>query len=441
MTGSPRSAAGSPRLGLDRRGRRRVLVAAGVGLAGELAALGLLTTGAWLLLSASLRPPILLLSIAIGAVQLFSFLRGTARYVERLASHSLGLSLQADLRAWLYRRLAQLVPCGLPGGDRGDLLTRLIRDTEEAQDLVVRAAVPVLAAAAAWAAAVVTAVALLPQAGWAILAAGILAAAGIAVAVILADRTAAELPAARGAVASWVLGTLTAREELAALGAGEWALDQLAERERVLGARTRAAAAAAGLGRAACVLAGGAGLAGTAWTGAAALRAGRIGPVELGVLVFLALGVAAVFQGLPDAVGRLPVSLASLTRLASLGSLPRPGPGLPADHPARRPRPAPGARRTATVALRGAAAAYPNRPGPVLRDLNLELAQAGRSRWPDRAVRARRWSSSACCASSTSPQAISASTAPTRGPAHPGRSGLCWPGVPSSRRCSPRRCA
>ena len=374
MTGSPRSAAWSPRLGLDRRGRRWVLVAAGVGLAGELAALGLLTTGAWLLLSASLRPPILLLSIAIGAVQLFSFLRGTARYVERLASHSLGLSLQADLRAWLYRRLAQLVPCGLPGGDRGDLLTRLIRDTEEAQDLVVRAAVPVLAAAAAWAAAVVTAVALLPPAGWAILAAGILAAAGIAVAVILADRTAAELPAARGAVASWVLGTLTAREELAALGAGEWALDQLAERERVLGARTRAAAAAAGLGRAACALAGGAGLAGVAWAGAAALRAGRIGPVELGVLVFLALGVAAVFQGLPDAVGRLPVSLASLIRLASLGSLPRPGPGLPADHPAPQPRPAPRARRTATVALRGAAAAYPNRPGPVLRDLNLELA-------------------------------------------------------------------
>jgi ABC-type transport system involved in cytochrome bd biosynthesis fused ATPase/permease subunit len=138
-----------------------VLVAISVGLAGELAALGLLTTGAWL--SASARPPILLLSIAIGVVQLFSFLRGTARYVERVASHNLGLSFQAGLRAWLYRRLAQLVPCGLPGGDRGDLLTRLIRDTEEAEDLVIRTAVPVLAAAAVWAAAAVTAVALLPR--------------------------------------------------------------------------------------------------------------------------------------------------------------------------------------------------------------------------------------------------------------------------------------
>ena len=136
--------------GLDRRTRRRVLVAVGVGLTGELGALGLLTTGAWLLLSASLRPPILLLSIAIGAVQLFSFLRGTARYVERLASHNLGLGLQAGVRSWLYRRLELLLPAGLPGGDRGDLLARLIGDTEEAQDLVVRAAVPVLAAAGAW---------------------------------------------------------------------------------------------------------------------------------------------------------------------------------------------------------------------------------------------------------------------------------------------------
>jgi len=357
--------------GLDRPARRRVLVAVGVGLAGELAALGLLATGAWLLLSASLRPPILLLSIALGAVQLFSFLRGTARYVERLASHNLGLGLQAGVRSWLYRRLEQLLPAGLPGGDRGDLLARLTGDTEEAQDLVVRAAVPVLAAVAAWVAAVVTAAALLPAAGWAILAAGVLAAAGVTVTVILVGRQAAALPAARAAVGSWVLGTLTSAEELAALGAGEWALAQLAERERALGARTRAVAAAAGLGRGACVLAGGAGVAGVTWAGAAALRAGRIGPVELGVLAFLALGVAGLLQGLPDTLGRLPVSRASLERLADLGGLPCPVAEQPLGRepgPARHPRP------PTTVALRGAVAAYPYRPDPVIRGLDLELA-------------------------------------------------------------------
>ena len=165
-----------------------MLVATGIALAGELGALGLLATGAWLLLSAALRPPILLLSVAIGVVQVLSLLRGTARYAERLASHGLGLGLQAGLRSWLYRRLERLLPAGLPGGDRGDLLARLISDTEEVQDLVVRAAVPVLAIAAAWLAAVVTAAILLPAAGWAILAAGITGTAGVTLAVILVRR-------------------------------------------------------------------------------------------------------------------------------------------------------------------------------------------------------------------------------------------------------------
>ena len=178
-----RPAASGRRPGLDGPARHRALAAAGIGVAGELGAIGLLATGAWLLLSASFRPPVLLLSVAIGAVQLFAFLRGSARYGERLASHNLGLSLQAALRAWLYGRLERLVPAGLPGGDRGDLLARLVSDTEEAQDLVVRAAVPVLVGAVAWGAAVVTAGLLLGTAGWVLLTAGVLGAAGVAAAV------------------------------------------------------------------------------------------------------------------------------------------------------------------------------------------------------------------------------------------------------------------
>jgi len=52
-----------------------------------------------------------------------------------------------------------------------------------------------------------------------------------------------------------------------------------------------------------------------------------------------------------------------------LGRQPAPQP-----RPAHAPELGPERARTATVALRGAAAAYPNRPGPVLRDLDLELA-------------------------------------------------------------------
>jgi ATP-binding cassette, subfamily C, bacterial CydCD len=387
----------------DARGRRRVLLAAGLGVTGQLAAIGLLATGAWLLLSAALRPPILLLSVAVGAVQLFALARGAARYGERLASHDLGLGLQARLRTWLYRRLERLLPAGLPGGDRGDLLTRLISDTEEAQDLVVRAVVPVAATALAWLAAALAATVLLPPAGGMLLATGLLGASGVAVAALLGGRRAAALPAARGAVGAWVLQALTSAEELVALGAEEWAATELAARERALGAGTRAVAVATGLARAAAALAGGAGLAGVAWTGCSALRARQIGPIELGVLAFLALGVAALLQGLPDALSRLPVSRSSLRRLADLDRLPDPvtGPaGNRTEHlpglvtaaararpehppgPAPPPGPAdghgPGRPAAATIALRGAAVAYPSHsvsaPLPVLSDVDLELA-------------------------------------------------------------------
>jgi ABC-type transport system involved in cytochrome bd biosynthesis fused ATPase/permease subunit len=117
---------------------------------------------------------------------------------------------------------------------------------------------------------------------------------------------------------------LGSSEELAALGTADWVLAQLAERERALGIRTRAVAAAAGLGQASIALAGGAGLAGVAWTGAAAQRSGRISPVELGVLVFMTLGVAGLLRDLPDAVSRLSVGRASLQRLAGLSRLPGP---------------------------------------------------------------------------------------------------------------------
>jgi thiol reductant ABC exporter CydC subunit len=364
--------------GPDRRSRWQLVAAIGVALLGELAGVGLLATGAWLLLSAALRPPILLLSVAIGAVQVLSLVRGTARYADRLASHGVGLGLQAGWRTWLYRRLERLVPAGLPGGDRGDLLARLISDTEEAQDLVVRAVVPVLAAAAAWFAAVAAVAVLLPAAGVALLAAGAGGAAGITGAVVLAGRNSAALPAARGDIGSWILGVLHGREELAAVDAVDWALAELAARERALGARTRAVAAATGLGRACAALAGGAGLAAVAWIGAAARRSGRVSPAELGVLVFVALAVAGLLQGLPDAVSRLPVGRASRLRLAGLSRLPDPVVAQVGDARLREcatsSAPAPVHRRTATVALEGAALTYPHRRDPVLRGLDLELA-------------------------------------------------------------------
>ena len=409
--GPPRPAAGACR----RRGRP----------AGELAALGLLATGAWLLLSASLRPPILLLSIAIGAVQLFSFLRGSARYAERLASHNLGLGLQAAVRSWLYRRLEQLLPAGLPGGDRGDLLGPADRETPGGSGFRRPGRRAGRAAPRRPACLVVTAAFLLPAAGWAILAAGVLATAGVTVTVILADRKAAALPAARAAalaagprVPHQRPGTGRPRSR----GMGPC---RAAERERVLGARTRAVAATVALGRGAWGLAGGAGLAWVAWVGAAAVRAWRISPVE------------ARRPGLPGPRSRWP---APGTAGRSRPPARQPGHPCSASAVPRIPAaPWPGWSRTgATVVARacpgqghhrraaGGDGSRPHRPDPVIGGLDLERPRAVRSRWPGRAAQARPWPSSQPAPGSTDLIAGQLTIDGTeRGAPPPNRSGPC----------------
>ena len=72
--------------------------------------IGLLTTSGWLITRASERPPVLSLSIAIGAVQAFSLARGLARYVERIGVHGRSLSLARPARLRLFDVAVPLVP-------------------------------------------------------------------------------------------------------------------------------------------------------------------------------------------------------------------------------------------------------------------------------------------------------------------------------------------
>jgi ABC-type transport system involved in cytochrome bd biosynthesis fused ATPase/permease subunit len=121
---------------------------------GQLAALGLLATSAWLVATSSLRPPILTLSAAIAAVRLLALVRGAGRYGERLASHDVALRSLARVRLGAYRHLERLVPGGLGDIDRCDVLARVVADIDATQDLVVRIAVSSITAVGTAAAAV-----------------------------------------------------------------------------------------------------------------------------------------------------------------------------------------------------------------------------------------------------------------------------------------------
>lgn len=228
----------------------RLALAASAGAAAELAGLGLIGSAAWLITRAAEQPPLAALSVAIVGVRAFATSKGVFRYGERLAGHDVALRAQATTRERLY---AALIPAG-PLKQRGaDLLSRMVDDTDAAQDLLVRCLLPAVAALVTTVAAVVLALFLLPAAALVLLAgllvAGVLIPAGTATA---ARRWSARIAPARAELAARVADLVHGAADLAAYGAGDRALAACAEADTRLAAlerrQARANAAAMALG-------------------------------------------------------------------------------------------------------------------------------------------------------------------------------------------------
>ncbi len=129
-------------LGRPRAGRFALGVLAGA--VATAAGVGLLSVSAWLIAMAATRPPLTLLAVAITATRGLGVLRGAARYAERLVTHDAALRTLADARARVYARLAHTEP--IRRFRSGDLVTRLVSDTDATQDLLVRGLAPPAAA-------------------------------------------------------------------------------------------------------------------------------------------------------------------------------------------------------------------------------------------------------------------------------------------------------
>jgi ATP-binding cassette subfamily C protein CydC len=119
--------------------------------------LGLMTTSAYIIAKAALRPSIADLQVAIVGVRFFGIARGLFRYLERYVSHHLTFRLLARLRVWFYEALEPLAPARLMQYRSGDLLARTVADVETLQDFYLRViAPPVVAVLVALLAAAVT---------------------------------------------------------------------------------------------------------------------------------------------------------------------------------------------------------------------------------------------------------------------------------------------
>lgn len=151
-----------------------VLLALSAGTAGR--ALGA-STALWI------AAPFVLQGLGLGRVM--------ARYTERMLTHAATFRALAAIRVWLWRGLARRSAGGLGFARSGDVLSRLMSDTDALDGLYLRIAVPLLCACL-----------LAPVLGWALM-----GSAPLAALVVLALYAAAALGLPwRAAQQAWELG-------------------------------------------------------------------------------------------------------------------------------------------------------------------------------------------------------------------------------------------
>ncbi len=224
----------------------------------EASAVALLATSAWLIVRASEQPIVLAISVAVVGVRLFALTRAVFRYTDRLTSHDAALAQLATTRSDLVRRLIPLAPDELGRTGRGSVLTALVDDVDDLQNLPLRVVQPLLSSALV----ALGGTALVAVVSWqaALTLLGCLVVAALAAVFwgwASGARAEREIAPARARLGDALSDHLASLDVLAAFGAVEQSLERVREADMaVRRALTRRAAAQAGTAAIVSLLAG-----------------------------------------------------------------------------------------------------------------------------------------------------------------------------------------
>lgn len=361
-----------------------VLKAAGpvmMAAATSLSAVALTALSGWLIVRAAEGPAMMYLMVAIVGVRFFGLGRATARYAERLLTHSrvLAAANTLRLRAWAgaYRNIGSVR--ALLRGDA--LLERLIGGIDELRDGIPRVILPPAAHLLVMAVALVSTWAILPQALGPVALAAFVTTVLAPWVVLRADARAEG--ASRASTAQLMrLSTslLGAAEDARANGVSQTAVAAAARVDaRNLLALTRGAYAQ-GAGRALAVV---------AWFGAALWCAviayplavsGTVGAPESAIVVLMCTGMIESTVGHLEAVRSWPAFARLVARIAPDVAAEADIPDLTDDEEAANrahsPVPAPASGRGPALELANAAARWPGMETPVFEGLTVS-ARAG----------------------------------------------------------------
>ncbi len=341
------------------------------GVLSAAAAVSLLAVSGWLIVSASIVDSLVPLSIAVVGVRFFAVGRAVTRYLERLTGHDAALRQLAVTRASMVRRLIPLSPAGLGRTDRGQVLSALVDDVENLQNLPLRVVQP-LAVAALVAVGAVAFTAFFSPAGALALAVCLLIAAVVSIGAgwVFGSRAEAVVSSRRAELSASVVDYFGSLDVLVAYGAEAAAR----ERVRAADAAVRAAVSRASVSQAvaAGVVSAVAGIASVVVLASAApaLATGGIDAPWLAVAVLLPMVVFEVFGAVPLAAASWRSVRASAERIA--GVLPERMPEELRSDAGDDTPPA-----SAALRLRGVRAAWPG-GDDALRGVDLDLAPGER---------------------------------------------------------------
>ncbi|GAB3686868.1 thiol reductant ABC exporter subunit CydC [Nocardiopsis oceani] len=299
-----------------------------LGAAATGSGVALLGVAAWMLATAADHPSITALSAAVVATRALGVSKGVARYLERLVTHDAAFRTLADVRVRVYERLARTEPFGRFRS--GDLVSRLVNDTEATLDLLVRGLTPPLVSVVTGGATVLfLTVVYVP--GGLLLASGLLL-AGFAVplaAAALGKGPGRREAQARGKLSTTLVDTLQGAPDLVAYGAMDRQVARVYEADAELTRVARRDAATLGLSAGANALITGLTVWGALFLGVLAVEDGSIGPTALAVLVLTTLAAFEIVAPLPAVAAKLGSIRASGERLFGVLDTP-PGVSPPA---------------------------------------------------------------------------------------------------------------
>ena len=332
-----------------------------------LAGVSLLSTSAWLISRASEQPPVMYLSIAVVGVRGFALGRASFRYAERVLLHDSSFHMLAKQRPKILAKLIPFAPAGLSVQGRGQIMSRVVVDVDELQNLPLRVLSPLIQSVAVSVLAVFGLGILLPSAG---LALGLCLIGAFAVAMPLAGLISkssdAQLSPVRADFANQSLDLL---EHLDLLTAFNWVDSRrahLEDSESKLKALVTKSSVSTGLGLALLSLLSITATVILSFLGAGSVSAGQNPGVLLAVFALVPMAVFDSVQASAPIVSAWQRYRQSALRVNEILDRQVPPEIAPSEGHATL-------ARFESLQLLNAAARYPGAPAPAIKDVNLVL--------------------------------------------------------------------